>query len=76
MKNITLSIDEKVLATVRRYATAHEISVNKLVRDYLTEIAQREDLARKARKRIRELSEQSSAHIGVRKWSRNELHER
>jgi len=76
MKNITLSIDEKVLATVRRYTVAHEISVNRLVRDFLTEIAQREDRARKARKRIRELSEESSAHIGVRKWSRAELHDR
>lgn len=75
MKNITLSIDEKVLATVRRYTVAHGISVNKLVRDYLTEIAQREDRVKKARQRIRALSEQSSAHIGTRKWSRDEIHE-
>lgn len=75
MKNITLSIDEKVLATVRRYTVAHGISVNKLVRDYLTEIAQREDRVKKARQRIRALSEQSSARIGMQKWNRDELHE-
>ena len=34
MKNITLSVDEKVLAAVRRYAVEHESSVNGLVREY------------------------------------------
>lgn len=76
MKNITLSLDENVLATVRRYAAEHHTSVNALVRDYLTNIAQREQRARQARQRLRELSEQSPAQIGSMSWHRDELHER
>ena len=76
MKNITLSIDEEVLATVRLYAATHDISINRLVREYLSEIAQREDRAKKARQTIRTLSEQSDARIGLKAWSRDALHER
>jgi len=76
MKNLTLSVDEKILAAVRRYAVERDSSVNALVRDFLAEIATREDRARKARERIRELSDQSTARIGSRTWTRDELHER
>lgn len=76
MKNITLSLDDAVLATVRRYAAEHHTSVNALVRDYLTDLAQREQRARQVRQRLRELSEQSPARIGNATWRRNDLHER
>ena len=76
MKNITLSIDEYVLKTVRSYAAEHNSSVNGLVREYLTGLAQREDRARDSRKRIRELSDASPARIGSKSWRRSELHER
>ncbi len=75
MKNITLSIDEKVLRAVRRYAAERDSSVNALVRGYLASIAARKDQAKKARKRIKELSARSSARIGSRSWKRDELHE-
>ena len=76
MKNITLSIDEDVVCTVRRYAAEHGSTVNALVRDFLTGIADREDRASKAGQRIRQLSEQSTARVGSRSWTREELHER
>ena len=76
MKNLTLCIDEKILAAVRRYAVERDSSVNALVREFLTGIATREDRARKARQRIRELSDQSTARIGSKSWTRDELHER
>jgi len=76
MKNITLSVDAEVLTAVRRYAADRDASVNAIVRDFLTGIAQRHDRARQARKRIQQLSEQSKARIGSREWSRDELHER
>lgn len=75
MKNLTLSIDEEVLAVVRRYAVDRSTSVNALVREFLTGIARREDRARQARKRLRELSEGSAARIGSASWTRDELHE-
>ena len=76
MKNVTLSIDEAVLSAVRRYAAEHDSSVNALVREFLTMIARREDRAKKARQRIRELSDSSDARIGSKSWSRDELHAR
>ncbi len=76
MKNITLSVDEKVLAAARRYALAHDSSVNGLVREFLNQIANSEDRARNARLRIAELSRRSPARIGTITWKRDELHER
>lgn len=76
MKNITLSVDEDVLAIARRYALEHHSSVNALVREFLAEIAEREDRARQARLRLRELSERCPARIGSASWTRDELHER
>lgn len=76
MKNITLSVDEKVLAAVRRYAAERNSSVNALVREHLAGIAQREDRAAQARKRLKQLSRQSKARIGTKKWRREDLHER
>jgi hypothetical protein len=43
MKKITLSVDEKVLSAARRIAAEQGRSVNALVRDYLTGIAERQD---------------------------------
>ena len=76
MKNITLSVDEKVLAAVRRYAAERDSSVNGMVREYLEKIAISEDRARLARLRIRELSKRSLARIGAMAWKRDELHDR
>lgn len=76
MKNITLSVDEKVLSAVRQHAAAHSTSVNQIVRDYLAQIAQHQDRARKARRRLRSLSNRSEAKIGRAAWTREELHER
>ncbi len=75
MKNITLSVDEKVLAAVRRYAAEHDSSVNGLVREYLQKIAFSEDRARMARTRIQELSRRSPARVGPVTWKRGELHD-
>lgn len=76
MKNVTLSVDEVVLARVRRYAIERSSSVNALVREYLRTLAEKEDRAQSARKRLRELSRSSRARLGSRSWTRDDLHER
>jgi len=76
MKNITLSVDEKVLAAVRRYAAQRDSSVNALVREFLGRISQTENRARNARRRIRALSNRSKARIGSRSWTREDLYDR
>lgn len=76
MKNITLSVDDKVLAAVRRVAADHGTTVNAIVREHLNRLAKHADRAARARRRIRELSEASEARIGSSEWRRDELHER
>lgn len=76
MKNITLSVDEEVLAAVRRHAAERNSTVNALVREYLTNLAQHQDRARHARARLRQLSKQSQGRLGKRTWTREDLHDR
>jgi uncharacterized protein (UPF0297 family) len=76
MKNITLSVDETVLAAVRRHAAECNSTVNALVREYLTGLATYQDRAKHARARLRELSAQSQGRLGKRTWTREELHDR
>ena len=76
MKNITLSVDDEVLAAVRRYTAEQNSSVNALVRAYLTDLAGHQDRARRARARLRQLSKQSKGRLGKKTWARQDLHER
>lgn len=76
MKNITLSVDEKVLAVVRRYAAEQNSSINALVRNYLTNLAAQEDRTNRARSRLRELSARSEGRLSKKIWTRADLHDR
>ena len=74
MQNITLSVEDKVWplsAGVERNS-----SVNALVREYLTNIAQHHDRARRARARLVQLSKKSKGQLGKKTWTRDDLHER
>lgn len=76
MKNVTLAIDETVLAAARQYATKHNTTVNGLVRDYLTRLAAQEDRAANARRRLVELARESTWDPGADwKWNREEIYE-
>ena len=76
MKNITLSVDEDVLAAVRRHAAERNSTVNALVRNYLTNLAAHQDRANRARARLRQLSKESRGRLGAKTWSRDQLHDR
>jgi hypothetical protein len=76
MKNITLSVEEDILAAARRHAAEHNCTVNAMVRAYLTSIAEHEDRAKRARTRLRQLSRQSKGRLGKKTWSREELYDR
>jgi hypothetical protein len=78
MKNITLAVDDEVLAAVRKLAAEKNTTVNGLVRDYLTSLAEqvRKDAAARARKELVRLSEESTAGMGDWKWNREDLYDR
>ena len=76
MKNITLAIDEDVLAKVRRIAAEKNTTVNAIVRDHLTQLATREDQSKAVIEELFRLSDESGAEIGPITWKREDLYER
>ena len=76
MKNITLAVEDEVLAEVRKYAAAHNTTVNALVRDYLSRLASSESRSKKAREELLKLAEKSTFDLGSWKWNREELYDR
>lgn len=74
-RNITLALDGAVLERVRRVAADRGTTVNALVRDYLTRLADQDDRAKTARRRLIELAQESGAEVGPVTWTRDELHE-
>ena len=77
MKNITLAVEEGVLEKVRRVAAQKRTTVNAMVRDYLAEIAGRDEKIAKARRELLRLMETSEGRMGPDwKFSREETYER
>ena len=76
MKNVTLAVDDEVLADVRRYAAAHNTSVNALVRRALENIAERARRQQTEWDALFEEADQAGARIGEKTWSRDDIHER
>lgn len=76
MKNITLSIDDEVLAKVRRYAVDQNTTVNALVRAEFERIARQEDRVKRAMRELREMSDRANAETGSVTWTREDVHER
>ena len=76
MKNITLAVDEKTLAAVRRYAEANKTTVNALVREALGSIAKRGRSSEKAWDALFDLSDKEGAEVGERTWTRDDLYVR
>jgi len=74
MKNITLAIDETLLAAARDYAAQRNTSLNQLVRDLLDQtVIQNRKAA--AKEMLRHMQENSGNSRGW-KWNREEAHER
>ena len=76
MKNITLAVDENILEAVRVYAAKRQTTVNAIVRSELERIAKADDRVARARRRLLELAEQSSAGLGQVTWKREDLYDR
>ena len=77
MTNITLAIEEDIVKKVRKLAVERNTSLNALVRETLHQLAAREEL--RTEERISELMtcfETAPGKVGVKSWSREDLHER
>lgn len=76
MKNLTLRIEEDILAKARQIASEHTTSVNALIREYLNDLVRQKSRQEVARKELSALCRESTALIGNRTWTRDELHDR
>lgn len=72
--NLTLSIDDRVLAEARRIAADRGTSLNQLVRDYLNELTRNDDVETIIRELDAMWSEGTYRSEGP--WTRDEAHER
>lgn len=73
--NVTLSIDDELVARARELATRRGTSVNQMIRDYLEELAS-EMTSEEILGELEQLWRTSSGDSAGRGWTREELHER
>ena len=76
MKNVTLAIDEDVLAVVRRYASDNNTSVNALIREAMQRIAKRCETQQNEWDELFNLADEARAEVGPVTWTRDDLHDR
>ncbi|HLX99931.1 MAG TPA: hypothetical protein VKR62_14630 [Roseiarcus sp.] len=77
MKNITLAIEDKVLDRARIVAAEKKTTVNALVREFLADVAGREERLAEARKQLLRLMDNSKGRMATDwKFDRAETHER
>jgi hypothetical protein len=77
MKNITLAIDDEVLDRVRIVAAEKKTTVNALVREFLADLAGRDERLAEARKQLLRLMDTSKGRMAPDwKFDREETHER
>jgi plasmid stability protein len=76
MKNITLAIDEGVLAQARAFAKSHGTTVNALVREHLVQLVEQERRRDAARQGLLDLMSKSQARLGPDyRWDREDVYE-
>ncbi len=77
MKNITLAIDDEVLAKVRTYAAEQKTTVNAIVRLHLEKLAAESDSRAEARRQLLRLAQTSRGRLApYYVWNREELYDR
>lgn len=77
MKNITFAVDDEVLDKARVIAAQRKTTVNALVREFLVDIATRDERRELARRELLELMRTSKGRLAADySFDRDETHER
>ena len=77
MRNITLAIEDEVLDKVRIVAAEKKTTVNALVREFLADLAGRDERLAEARRQLLRLMDTSKGRMAPDwKFDREETHER
>ena len=74
--NITLSIDEAIVKKVRKIAIDRDTTLNAMVRDYLTSVAESDAVVRKEQAdALMASTERLARDMGPRGWTRDDLYD-
>ncbi len=76
MRNLTLAIDDDLLIEARKMALEESTTVNRLVRDYLSDRVRERDRKSTALAAIERSFEEIRVRVGQPDWTREGLHER
>jgi hypothetical protein len=77
MPNITMSIDGELLKKARKIAIDRDTSLTGLIRSYLEELVEKEEVLKEvAVNELESLFLSSKAVVGQKTWIRDELHVR
>ena len=72
--NVTLSIEDRVVAEARRIAADRGTSLNQLVRDYLSDLTRQQDVEAVVAELRESWAKENYRSEGP--WTREEIHER
>ena len=72
--NVTLSVDDRVVAEARRIAAVRGTSLNQIVRDFLNELTRVDEVESVVTQLDAFWAEEDYRSVGP--WTREELHER
>lgn len=74
--NITLSIDETIVKKVRKIAIDRDTTLNAMVREYLTSVADSDAAVRKEQAdALMASTERLARDMGPRRWTRDDLYD-
>lgn len=77
MSNITLSVDDEIIKKVKKIAIDKNTTLTAMVREYLTSIAERDQIEKEqAVKKLETYFQKYSRNMNIKKWNRESLHER
>ena len=73
---LTLDVEEEILLAARKVAIDRGTSVDQLVREYLSDLAQETSRRRLAMARLTQTMKRGVVEPGDRTWTRDELYDR
>jgi hypothetical protein len=77
--NVTLSIDDELVKTVRKIAVDHETTLAAMIREYLERVAAEDSIYGRKRSELDALErsfEVCQFRVGAHTWRREDLYER
>ena len=76
MANITLKIDDDLLKKARQLAAERKTSFNAIIREKIEEFVSQDSKKEKALMGLESFYTRCKSRIGMKNWTRDEIHER